>query len=115
VSELISPPNRDIIEISPPANIFAVEFASERHLGVSVILPATCELMARLEAWRLFPEYKRNSSATSVYRIQFAEYDWETDRFIVVKQRKRQTIPVFFADQPNQNPKKKRRTEESSE
>jgi hypothetical protein len=115
VSKLLSPPAEDIIEISPPANIFVVEFTSERHLGVSVILPATCELMARLEAWRLFPEYKRNASMTSVYRIQFAEYDWETDRFILVKQRKQPTIPVFFADQPNQNLKKKRRTEESSE
>jgi hypothetical protein len=115
VSELFSHPAQDIIEISPPANIFVVEFTSERHLGVSVILPATCELMARLEAWRLFPEYKCKASATSVYRIQFAEYDWDNDRFIVVKHKRRAAIPVFPADRHNQNPKKRRRTEEGTQ
>jgi hypothetical protein len=71
--------------------------------------------MARLEAWRLFPEYKRNSSATSVHRIQFAEYDWETDRFIVVKQKKRPRIPLFVLDEPKTLNKKKGRDEEGAQ
>jgi hypothetical protein len=115
VSELISPPSQDIIEISPPGNIFVVEFAFERHPGVSVILPATGELMARLEAWRLFPEHKRNASATSVYQIQFAEYDWQNDRFIVVKLRKRPKIPPFILDEFRPKPKPRRSKKRGNE
>ena len=108
VSEHFSPPAQAPIEISPPANIFVVEFTFERRLGVSVILPATCALMAKLEAWRLFPEHRSRASATSVYQIQFAEYDWENDRFIVVKQKKLPAIPVHFADQLNEAIKRKK-------
>jgi hypothetical protein len=115
VSELISPSSQDIIEISPQANIFVVEFAFERHPGVSVILPATGELMARLEAWRLFPEHKRNASATSVYQIQFAEYDWQNDRFIVVKLRKRPKIPPFILDEFRPKPKPRRSKKRGNE
>jgi hypothetical protein len=59
--------------------------------------------MAKLKAWRLFPEHKRNASATSVCRIQFAEYDWENDRFIVVKHKKWPAIPALLDEEPNQD------------
>jgi hypothetical protein len=49
------------------------------------ILSSTCALVAKLEAWCLFPEHKRpgilakrkRASATSAHQIQFAEYDLE--------------------------------------
>ena len=112
---LFRPPAKTLSRFRPPANIFVVEFAFERHPGVSVILPATGELMARLEAWRLFPEHKRNASATSVYQIQFAEYDWQNDRFIVVKLRKRPKIPPFILDDFKPKPKPRRSKKRGNE
>jgi hypothetical protein len=75
VSELLSPPIQDI---------YVVKFV--RHagdLGVSLILRAECEVEAKLEAWRLWPEYKRYFAATSVQLLDFAEIDWETGRCFV--------------------------------
>ena len=102
------------IEILPGPDVYAVEFEFERHLGISVIVPATCALMAKLEAWRLFPEHKRNAHRTFVYNVEYAEIDWETGRCFVMKRRKRASIPVFFAEEHRQKPKKKRRTEGGS-
>jgi hypothetical protein len=70
--------------------------------------------MARLEAWRLFPEYKRSASKTSVYNAEYAEIDWGTGRCFVKKLRKRASIPVFFADEPQQKPKRRQPTEGGS-
>ena len=69
------------IEISPAPNLYSVEF--ERHSGdlrVSIIVSATCELMAVVEALRRFPEYLRFASRTDVILIDYAEIDWETGR-----------------------------------
>jgi hypothetical protein len=102
------------IEILPAPDLYAVEFTFPRHLGITVIIPATCAPMARLEAWRLFPEYKQSASKTSVYNVEYAEVDWETGRCFVKKLRKRASIPLLFADEPQETPKKNRRTEEGS-
>lgn len=115
MSEHSSPTAQATIEISPPANIFVVEFTFEGRLGVSVILPATCALMAKLEAWRLFPEHKRRASATTVFHAQYIELDWQEDRFVVVKQRKRPAIPVTFADQLNKEIQKRKRGGEGAQ
>lgn len=51
------------IEISPTPNLYVVEFEFERpHLGISVVLLAARALMAKLKAWRLFPERRRSAS-----------------------------------------------------
>jgi hypothetical protein len=50
-----------VYELNPSnQDIYLVEF--ERHpgdLGVSVIVRANCDVVAKHEAWRLWPEYKR--------------------------------------------------------
>ena len=103
------------IEISPAPNLYSVEF--ERRSGdlrVSIILAATCELMAVVEALRRFPEYLRFASRTDVTLIDYAEIDWETGRCFVSKRQKRPALPEFFVDEPTPNPDEKRRTEEGS-
>jgi len=77
------------IEISPAPDLYEVEFAFERQLGISVLVPATCALGAKLKAWRLFPEHKRNASRTTVHNVEYAEIDWQTGRTIVVKGQRR--------------------------
>jgi hypothetical protein len=52
------------IDISPAQDLYVVEFAFPRHLGISVIIPATCGLAAKLRAWTMFPEHKRTASRT---------------------------------------------------
>jgi hypothetical protein len=92
------------IEISPAPNLYSVEF--ERHSGdlrVSIILAATCELMAVVEALRRFPEYLRFASRTDVILIDYAEIDWETGRCFVGKRQKKPVLPEFFADEPSPN------------
>jgi len=102
------------IEILPAPDLYAVEFTFPRQLGITVILPATCAPMARLEAWRLFPEYKRGASKTQVYSVEYAELDWENGRCFVKKRRLRVRVPVLLTDELQQNPKKTRRDEEGS-
>ncbi len=83
---------------SPFPDLYCVEI--QRHpkdLGVSVVLPATCELMARHEVLRLFPEHKHGFPLIEVYLAQYAEIDWDSGRTIVVKQRRRPTIPACVA------------------
>jgi len=86
------------IEISPRPDLFEVRFEFDRHLGVSVILPATCGLSAQLQAWELFPEHKRLASSTTVYSADYCEVDWETGRCFVAKRQKVETIPSFLAE-----------------
>ena len=102
------------IEILPAPDLYAVEFTFPRHLGITVVIPATCAPMARLEAWRLFPEYKRSASKTSVYNVEYAEIDWQNGRCFVKKRQRRDSIPVLSADEPQKSPKKSRRKEEGS-
>ena len=80
---------------SPSLDLYCVEI--QRHpkdLGVSIVLPATCELMARSEVLRLFPEFRHSFPLMQVYRAQYIEIDWESGRSIVVKQRQRPAIPA---------------------
>jgi len=114
VSEHFSPPVQAPIEILPAPDLYAVEFTFPRHLGITVIVPATCAPMARLEAWRLFPEHKRNASRTFVYSVEYAEIDWDTGRCFVMKRRRKAALPVFAPEEPIQKPKRNRRKEEGS-
>jgi hypothetical protein len=81
------------IEISPAPDLYAIEFKFRPpHLGVSIVLTATCALAAQLKAWSLFPEYERTASSTHVYRARYCEINWDNGRAIVVKQKKRPEI-----------------------
>lgn len=85
-------------EFSPSPDLYCVEI--QRHpkdLGISVVLPATCELMARREVLRLFPEFKYNLVLMQVYLARYVELDWDSGRSIVVKQEKRPQIPACIA------------------
>ena len=85
-------------KIPSASDLFCVEI--QRHakdLGVSIVLQATCELMARREVLRLFPEFKHRLVLMQVYLAQYAEIDWESGRSIVVKQQRRPSIPPCVA------------------
>ena len=85
-------------ESSPSPDLYCIEIRRHsRDLGVSVVLEATCELMARREVLRLFPEFKHNLVLMEVYLAQYAEIDWDTGRSVVVKQVKRPEIPPYIA------------------
>ena len=103
------------IEVSPAPDLYEVEFEFAKQLGVSVILPATCALMAQMEAWRLFPEHKMNASAVSVYNVEYVEMDWESGRCIVLKRKKRPAIPMFVMGEPKTHNRKLNRGKESEE
>lgn len=86
---------RQAIEIEPPPDLYAVEFEFPRHhLGVSVIVAATCALSAKLTAWELFPEHKRSAISTHVSRVRYVEIDWQSGR-TVVKKKERPEIPFL--------------------
>lgn len=86
------------IAISPGPDLYVVEFEFGQHLGVSVVLPATCALSAQLKAWELFPEHRRLASSTSICSIDYCEVDWQTGRCIVAKRQKVETIPSFLME-----------------
>jgi hypothetical protein len=101
--------------ISPSQDLYVVEF--ERHrgdLGSSCIVRANCEILAKLKAWRLWPEYKRLAARTRVYLLDYAEIDWESGRCFVAKREQRAAIPVFFAEQAAKKQKKRKPAEEGS-
>ena len=93
------------IDISPAPDLYVVEFAFPRHLGISVILPATCGLAAKLRAWTMFPEHKRTASRTNVYPVEYVEIDWQTGRSIVMKQKAR--LAAHTCEELNTRNKKK--------
>jgi hypothetical protein len=98
---------------SPSPDLYCVEI--QRHpqvLGISVVLAATCELMARREVLRLFPEFKHDLVLMQVYLAQYAEIDWDSGRSIVVKQRQRPTVPACVAAEAKRERKKLPRIEE---
>ena len=85
-------------KIPPTPELYCVEI--QRHkgdLGLSVILPATCELKARWEFLRLFPEYRHRAVHVEVYLIRYAEIDWASGRSLVIKRNKRREIPAVVA------------------
>ena len=99
VSEPTSPPSKDL---------YVVDFI--RHpgdLGVSVIVRASGGISAQLEAFRLFPEFKRLSCHSFPHLLDYAEIDWQSGR-CVVKKRKRQPVPIFTVGEPT----KRRRSAE---
>jgi hypothetical protein len=103
VSEPSSPPVQDL---------YVVEF--ERHLGdlgASVIVRANCAVMAKLEALRLFPEYKRVSSGAFVHSLDYAEIDWQSGQCFVMKRKRRPTIPALTADEPTKRRRNMKREE----
>jgi hypothetical protein len=82
----------------PILNIYAVEFFRRPgDLGFTAIVRASDGDNARREAWRLFPEYQRLSSATRVHVLDYAEVDWDSGRVVVIKRQRRLPTPVFFA------------------
>ena len=84
--------------ISPTSELYCVEI--QRHpndLGVSIVLQATCGLMARGEVLRLFPEYKHSLVRMQVSLARYAEYDWDSGRCIVAKRRRRPEVPLCVA------------------
>jgi hypothetical protein len=85
-------------KIPPIPELYCIEIQrSPKDLGLSVVLPATCELMARHTVLRLFPEYKHSFPIMQVYLARYAEIDWDSGRSIVVKQRRRPQIPACVA------------------
>ena len=90
------------IAISPAPALYVVDFEINRNLGVSVILPATCALSAKLRAWSLFPEHKRRASDTHVHSVEYVEIDWQTGRSIVAKLLKRPALPALLAEEPDE-------------
>lgn len=81
--------------IHPAPGLYAIDI--KRHpsdLGVSLVLPASCELTARACALKLYPEYKQYATRFSVYPIRYAEIDWQSGRCIVINQRREAQIPA---------------------
>jgi hypothetical protein len=98
---------------SPTPDLYCVEI--QRHpkdLGLSVILPANCELMARREALRLFPEIRHGFPLMDVYLARYVEIDFDSGRSIVVKQRRQPAIPACVAAEAKLERKKLPRIEE---
>ena len=102
-SQIISPKssqNFSLLRILPLCtkipcipDLFCVEI--KRHkgdLGVSVVLLCNCELMARREVLRLFPEFKHSFPLIDVYLARYVEVDWNCGRSIVVKEERPQPL-----------------------
>jgi hypothetical protein len=80
--------------ITEAPDLYVVDFAFPRHLGISIIIPATCGLATKLRAWTMFPEHERTASCTSVYPVEYVEIDWQNCRSIVKKQKACPAIPA---------------------
>ena len=100
-------------ESSPSLDLYCVEIQRfPNDLGISIVLPAKCELMARCEVMRLFPEYRHSAVAVQVYLARYVEHDWDSGRSIVVKQRRRPEVPPCVAAEANSKRPKLPRLEE---
>lgn len=85
-------------KIASVPELYCVEIQrNPRDLGVSLVLQAPCELMARREVLRLFPEYKHHFVLMQVSLARYAELDWDSGRHIVVRQEKRPEFPPCVA------------------
>ena len=78
---------------------------------MSLIVRANSYQLAKLEAWRLFPEYKRLYSRTCVQLLDFAEIDWQSGQSFVITRKTRPSVPVFSFDEPTKRRKDARRAE----
>lgn len=83
-----------------------------RDLGVSIVLPATCELMARGHALRLFPEYKHSLVLMQAFLAEYAEIDWDSGRTVVAKLTRRPEVPPCIASAAKPQRKRLPRIEE---
>jgi hypothetical protein len=82
----------------PSPDLFCVEIKRyPKDLGVSIVLTATCELMARRDVLSLFPEYKHSLVLMKVFPVRDVELDFDSGRSIVVKQRRRPVVPPCIA------------------
>ncbi len=81
-------------ESKPSSELYCIELTRHKgDLGLSIVLPATCELMARREALRLFPEYKHNLVLMQVYPALYVEYDWDSGRCVIAKRERSPEVP----------------------
>jgi hypothetical protein len=103
-----------VYEQSPPTpDLYVVDFL--RHpgdLGVSVIVRANSTIAAQLEAFRLFPEYKRLSYDTIPHLLDYAEIDWQSGQCFVMRRKRRLPIPLLAADDPKPHRVRRKRDEE---
>ena len=84
---------------NPAPDLFCVEVnRHSRDLGVSIVLQSTCELMARREVLRLFPEYRHGLVHMQVSLARYAEIDWESGRCLVIKKKIRREVPAAVAE-----------------
>jgi hypothetical protein len=91
----------------PVSDLYCVNIQRHpRDLGVSIVLPASSELMARREALRLFPEYKRGLALMQVSLVRYVELDWDSSRFTVAKRERPPAIPECVAKTEKAKPKK---------
>lgn len=85
-------------KIASTSDLFCIEIKRHpRDLGVSIVLPATCHLMARREVLRLFPEYSRDDMQVRVFLARFVEIDWNEGRSIIAKRVRPPEIPPCVA------------------
>jgi len=74
--------------------MFSVEFLrTPQDLGIAVIVLATDRLDALAKATKLFPEYRRYAARGHVYRVAYAEVDWEAGKTVIFKRRLRPPLP----------------------
>ena len=97
----------------PVFDLFCVEVRRHKgDLGLSIVLPASCELMARREVLRLFPEYKHSLVLMQVFLAHYVEIDWDLGRSIVAKLGQRPEVPSCVAAEAKRERKKLPRIEE---
>ena len=76
--------------------MFAVDF--ERPSGsltFTVVVLAACPQLALQEAFKMFPEYRRESRQGHVHEVAHVEIDWQVRWAFVIKRRKR---PMLLLD-----------------
>ena len=103
-------------ESSPSPDLYCIEI--KRHpkdLGVSVVLPATCELMAKREVFRLFPEYRHNLVLMRAFLVRYVELDWDSGRWLVATQSQRPEVPPCIAAAAKSERKRLPRLEEEGD
>lgn len=99
--------------INEAPGLYAIEIKRHpRDLGVSIVLPATCHLMARREVHRLFPEYSHDDVLTWAFPARYVEVDWDAGRTIVAKRRALPDIPPCVAAAAKRERKKLPRLED---
>jgi hypothetical protein len=104
------------ISIDPAPGVFAVEIKRyPKDLGVSIVIPATCELAARLCVLKLFPEYHCQATRISVRSVKYVELDWENGRFLVIQQHKLPSISATRANVLDAPRNGRKRREEGAE